>query len=172
MKSEIHFGAPWGQSARIMTWFTLFVLASGSIFALVIFPETMPFSVRVIFLGLPPAIICGTLPFIVRGYALNDGELLIQRLGWCNHVPLRSVVSATPDPTAVSGSARLWGNGGLFGFYGWFWKRQLGTYRAYVTDPKNSVVMKLTDRTIVVTPDDPQRFVMEIDRRRAVAFAS
>ncbi len=65
----------------------------------------------------------------------------------------------TQAPTAMAGSLRIAGNGGLFSFTGWFWSRRLGRYRAFVTDPARSVVLKFSDRTVVVSPDVPEEFV-------------
>ena len=113
----------------------------------------------------PPLIIFATLPFAVRGYVLTGQELRIERVGWQNRIPLADVATATADPQAMRWSIRLFGSGGLFGFFGWFRNRTLGTYRAYGTDPKNTVVLKLRQRTIIVTPHDPERFVAEINAR-------
>jgi hypothetical protein len=65
----------------------------------------------------------------------------------------------TLDSTAMKGSIRIFGNGGLFSFSGSFRNRKLGSYRAYVTDVKNAVVIKLPSGVLVVSPDSPDRFV-------------
>ena len=58
----------------------------------------------------------------------------------------------------MKGSLRLFGNGGIFGFYGWFWSKSLGRFSAFVTDNARSVVIRLPARTIVVSPDQPEEF--------------
>lgn len=50
-------------------------------------------------------------------------------------------------------------NGGLFAFVGNFHTSDLGAYRAYVTDGMKAVVLKFTDKTIVVSPDEPEEFI-------------
>jgi hypothetical protein len=167
MKNEIRFGAPWATVVTIVTVVVIAILSGVVLIGLTGLPDRTPFFARVLMIFLPPAILVGTLPFMILGYVLRDDELLIERLGWANHVPLATVVSATADPDAIRGSIRLCGSGGLFGFFGWFRNGRLGVYRAYGTDPARCVVMKLTSRTIVVTPDDPQRFVTELDARKA-----
>jgi hypothetical protein len=167
MQNEIRFTAPWSVAVKIVTMIVLALLLGVSLVGLTVMPANVAFAARVMMLVMPLAIVAGALPFIVRGYVLRDGELLIERLGWRNRVPLNTVVSATADPDAILGSIRLCGSGGLFGFFGWFRNRKLGVYRAYGTDPKLSVVVKLTNRTIVVTPHDPHRFVAEMDSRRS-----
>lgn len=101
---------------------------------------------------------------MVRGYTLEKGQLIIHRLGWSSRFNLSSLNSATPDPKAMASSIRLAGNGGLFSFCGLFRNRQLGNYRAFATDPQNSVVLRFPKRTLVVTPDDPKRFADQITK--------
>ena len=166
MKDEIRFAAPWALAVRIITTVVLALLIGIAVFVPVALPANTPLAARVALFITPLAIIAGTLPFMIRGYVLCADELRIERLGWANHIPLNTVVSATADAAAIRGSIRLCGSGGLFGFFGWFRNRKLGIYRAYGTDPKLSVVVKLTNRSIVVTPDNPERFVAEIESRR------
>ena len=70
--------------------------------------------------------------------------------------------SAEADPVALKGSIRLAGNGGLFAFCGWFRNSKLGVYRAFCTDLAHAVVLRFPDRTVVVTPDQPDKFVAAI----------
>ena len=114
---------------------------------------------------LPLVVVLGCLPFMVRGYVLTERELIIHRLGWTNRWPLAGLTAAEVDPDALKKSIRLWGDGGLFSFCGWFRNKKLGLYRLFATDPKRCVVLKLGSRTVVVTPDKPEEFVSEIQRR-------
>jgi hypothetical protein len=157
MKSEIRFRAPWAIAVTVVTVCVTTLLVGMALFGL------LASGTSVSMVLLPMAVLLGTLPFMVCGYVLRDDELLIERFGWGIHVPLREVESAVADPEAIRGSIRLCGSGGLFGFFGWFRNSKLGVYRAYGTDPKLCVVVKLNNRTIVVTPDDPQRFVFEVE---------
>jgi hypothetical protein len=61
---------------------------------------------------------------------------------------------------ALRGAWRVFGNGGLFSFTGEFWSRKLGRFRALATDPERAVVLRWPKRTIVITPHDPQQFIM------------
>jgi hypothetical protein len=162
MKPDLHFHAPWSTAVKLIT-----VLATGLLVGVAMvgsrsLPADTPGLARFLVQVLPIAIVLGTLPFMVRGYVITGRELRIARLGWENCIPLRDIVSATADPAAMRWSIRLFGSGGLFGFFGWFRNRKLGTYRAYGTDPSNAVVIKLRQRTIVVTPHDPAAFVTAV----------
>lgn len=59
-------------------------------------------------------------------------------------------------------SVRTFGNGGLFSFSGWYYNTLLGAYRAFVTDPNQTVVLHLGGRSVVVSPAKPEEFVREI----------
>ena len=72
------------------------------------------------------------------------------------------------SPDAMRRSLRTFGNGGVFGFTGWFYNSRLGRYRAWVTDPKRAVVLVFPDRTIVVSPGRPHLFVDELRERTGV----
>ena len=59
----------------------------------------------------------------------------------------------------MMGSIRLFGNGGVFCFIGYYRNAILGNYRAYVTDYAKSVILEFGGRKILVSPDDPEAFV-------------
>jgi hypothetical protein len=59
-------------------------------------------------------------------------------------------------------SLRLFGNGGLLSYSGYFWNRKTGRYRAFATDPSRAVVLSYRKRKIIITPDDPQRFIVRL----------
>lgn len=162
MKNDIRFAAPWSLAVKIITLVVIALLLGVTILGSRHLPESTPLAARLAATVLPLAILLGTLPFIIRGYVINPRELRIERLGWSNRFALADVESVEANPDAMRWSIRLCGSGGLFGFFGWFRNRTLGTYRAYGTDPKNTVVVKFKDRTIVVTPRDPARFVAEM----------
>ena len=166
MHREIRFAAPWCLAVKIVTTLTLALLLGLALYGALLFPPSAPRLARLAVIFLPLAIVLGTLPFVVRSFVLAPGELRVQRLGWQNRFALAEVVSVDINPNALRGSLRLCGSGGLFGFFGWFWNKKLGVYRAYGTDPKLAVIIRLNQRTIVVTPESPERFVAELEALR------
>ena len=143
----------------VVTTLASALLIGIPILGLIVLPASVPGFSRVLMTAVPLLILLGALPFAVRGYAIRKGTLCVQRPGWATQLGLGQLVSVEADPTAMSGSLRIAGNGGLFSFTGWFWSRRLGRYRAFVTDPARSVVLKFSDRTVVVSPDVPEEFV-------------
>ena len=101
--------------------------------------------------------------YVIRGYELEGKTLHVKRLGWRCRISLDELLSVYADPAAMKRSIRLFGNGGLFCFAGKFRNNELGSYRAFATDPKDAVVLKFRSRTIVVTPTDVDGFVRAIE---------
>jgi hypothetical protein len=114
--------------------------------------------------ALPLAILLGAALFMIRGYVLTDGGLLVQRLFWKTVISLKALQSVAIDPDAMKRSLRTFGNGGLFCFAGRFRSKKLGPYRAYATDPRLAVVLRFESKVVVVTPDDPKKFASQIQK--------
>lgn len=164
VSAHARFRAPWGGALTAVSVLSTLLLVGASVLCLSVLPSELEFT-RLAAAVLPLLVVLCCLPFMVRGYALTDRELVIQRLGWTTRWPLAGLTAAEVDPDALKKSIRLWGNGGLFSFCGWFRNRKLGLYRLFATDPKRCVVLKWGARTVVVTPDQPAEFVSEIRRR-------
>lgn len=59
----------------------------------------------------PPALLLGSLLFVVRSYTVSGGHLAISRLFWTTTIPILEIHEAYHDPTAIKGSLRIFGNG-------------------------------------------------------------
>lgn len=160
MKDEQkEFGAPWGRMLTIMSAgvVLLFLVIAGAAYRedgevwALLFPLPLLLAV----------------PFIVRGYAVEHGNLVIRRVGWSTRFPLEGLQSVEADSHAMKGSIRLFGNGGLFSFTGLYRNKKLGNYRAFVNDLNRLIVLRFAKRTIVVSPNDPDGFAEKV---RSSAF--
>jgi hypothetical protein len=161
MNSVNIFDAPWGLSLKLLTIISTGILLGISIIGLYYYAdkgEIWLFAVVV----LPLAITVGSAFFIIRGYEIANGKLFVRRLIWDTEINLDKLQGVKVNPHAMKRSFRIFGNGGLFCFSGLFRNKQLGFYRAYATDPKSAVVLRLTDRVVVVTPENPTAFVAQI----------
>ena len=115
------------------------------------------------------ALMVGLFAFAPSGYSFEGRELLIHRRGWAPfRLPLTGLKGVRVSPDAMRRSLRTFGNGGVFGFTGWFHNSRLGRYRAWVTDPRRAVVLEFGDRTVVVSPGRPHLFVDELRERTGV----
>src|SRR5947209_1371782 len=77
-----------------------------------------------------------------RRYVVSEASIMVERLIGKVHVPLgglREARVATPDD--FSGCIRLWGSGGLFGYYGLYRTASLGKCHWYVTNRQKAIVM-------------------------------
>jgi len=165
MNPSQQFSAPWATLVKIISTGVVLILLALAFIGVPALPAKTPAFIKWLLCALPVMVICGTLPFVVRGYVIGPRELEIIRLGWSNRIPLTEIVSVQADPLAMNGSLRLCGSGGMFGFFGWFRNGRLGVYRAYCTDLSRCVVVKLRTRTIVVSPYSPERFVAALNER-------
>ncbi len=110
--------------------------------------------------GLSVLIVAAAYAYSVRGYAITDGSIVVRRLAGSVRIPLDQVRSAR---RAVAedflGCIRLWGSGGLFGYYGLFQTAKLGRCTWYVTDRARAVVIRTDAKTVLVSPDDVNGFL-------------
>jgi hypothetical protein len=157
--TTIRFGAPWSRTVRNTTVLSLVILMLPMLAA--IFAPTKPPLLAIVLLSaLPPLIVAETFAARVRGYTLTEQEIIVHRGLWNTTLTLAGLRSVRGDADAMRGSVRVFGNGGLFAITGRYWNRKLGWYRAFATDQSRAVVLRYADRTIVITPHDPQQFIM------------
>jgi hypothetical protein len=159
----MQFEAPWGLHLKIMTfggslvcvgmplYFTAFGLQGldGASFGMMQSPILL-------------WLLCFLLS--VRGYTITADHLVIHRLIWATRIPLEELQSFDFDQSALRHSIRYFGNGGIFAICGLYRHRRLGIFRAFVTDAGRSVMLRFQSRTILVSPDDPRRFVKTLLR--------
>lgn len=157
--TTIEFRAPVSRRVHGTTLLSLVILALPMLAAMFA-PVQPPLLATILLIGVPPLIVAQTLAGRVRGYTLTEDAITVRRGLWNTRLPLAGLRSVTGDVDAMSGSARVFGNGGLFSITGRYWNRKLGWYRAFATDPSRAVVLRYADRTIVITPHDPQHFIM------------
>ncbi len=98
----------------------------------------------------------------VQGYQLENGKIII------NHKHLKDTIIAMDTIKTVTIYTkkemglllRYWGNGGLFGYTGFFVNKTLGRMQWYGTQMQEAVFLQLASgKTIVVTPLDASGFV-------------
>lgn len=108
------------------------------------------------------SIILGCAAFGVYGYSIQDGKLKVLRMGWSKDILINEIQSIEYKPLAMMGSIRTWGIGGMFGYIGYFRNSILNNYTAYVTHRDKTVLIKIKNEQIVISPDDPETFVQSL----------
>lgn len=109
--------------------------------------------------ALPVLIILLSYGYAPRGYRLTDGRMYVVRR-WFGGKTYRLDSAELMPAWFGLGGFRLLGSGGAFGWYGLFWRKGTGRYRAYVTDRSRLVACTGPDGLIVITPRDPALFVV------------
>jgi hypothetical protein len=107
-----------------------------------------------------------------RGFALGDGWILVERRG---RAPLRirlADVRAVAPIARLRAPVRLAGSGGLFGYWGTFWSRELGRFRLYATRRDRLVRVDTARETFVLSPEPPDAFLAELRGRAPHAGAA
>jgi hypothetical protein len=162
-----NYPAPWGKLLIGVTAFATLVCIGASV-AVALSAKDEPDAEGIMraAAALPMLIVVLAALFMVRGYAVTADEIIVQRPLWSRRFLRSQLQSASVDPNALRGSIRLFGNGGLFSFSGVFRSPALGRYRAYVTDPVRTVVLRFADRVVVISPADPDAFVRDVAPRR------
>ncbi len=156
------YQAPWGKSLKVLSAL-LVVLAVGMIFGASFLPHgTLGWRMGTRW-GLA-AVVIGCLPFMVLGYEITADAIFIRRPWWKTRLDRGDLKSAEWVPKAMSRCLRTCGNGGGLSVTGWYWSKSLGSFRAFVTDPERTVVLRFGKRTVVVSPDEPEDFVNELMR--------
>ena len=157
-----HYEAPWSTSLIITSVFTTVIclgVSGGAAW------ETatghQPAALRWVVL-LPLIILFGCALFTVRGYEITSDAILVQRLLWSTALPRAGLESARVEPEIMRGSLRTFGSGGAFSFTGFYYNKRLGSYRAYVTDPRRPVVLRYASRRVVLSPAAPEDFVHDL----------
>jgi hypothetical protein len=98
-----------------------------------------------------------------RAYSISEQCIIVNRLIGNVRIPLdglREIRAASKDD--FRGCIRLFGNGGLFGYYGLFRTSKLGKSTWYITSRRNSVVVITGATTVVFSPDDVDGFIAVI----------
>ncbi|MBL7766165.1 MAG: hypothetical protein JNJ58_08740 [Chitinophagaceae bacterium] len=99
-----------------------------------------------------------------RSYEVNAQEILIHRKAGDYKISRDQLASVMPLSSEDMGQAwRMFGNGGVFGYTGWFSSRKIGKMRWFVTQRNNYILLTLKDgRKMVISPDDPKGFLAAI----------
>ncbi len=108
---------------------------------------------------LPPGILLASWMLSPCAIEIGRGELRIRRRAWrAAAYPLSRIDRAELLPPGwARGLLRTFGNGGLFGFYGWFYRA--GPVRLFATRTDGLIEIGVGGSRVVVSPDEPARFV-------------
>lgn len=105
-------------------------------------------------------IICIGLPLFTYLYApvafsLQADALIIHRKMNSISIPLHQITSVkTMDYASMSGIIRLFGVGGMFGYYGIYRIQGIGIVNMYARHKKHFILLESAHKKWIITPDD------------------
>ncbi len=105
--------------------------------------------------------------FIVWGYSIEDGALIIHHIGRKTRIPLADLESFRRDPSLTANDELTWRNIPYYSARLSLRRPscpQLGQYDAYLNGHKNAFVLTFPSRKIVVSPSDPEEFAVALER--------
>jgi hypothetical protein len=146
------FAAPYDRTTKILT-----AVISVALLAAVVAIQ------NVIVAAISALVIVLAYAYSPRGYTVVDRSVVVQRLVGNARVPLEDVREARPaSKDDFIGCIRLWGSGGLFGYYGVFRTNKLGRSTWYATDRSRAVVVITGSKTVLFSPDEVDGFLSAI----------
>ena len=150
---QVSFSAPYDRIAKIVT-----VVVCAVLLAVALIPH-MPAFVW----GIDILIVLVAYAYSPRGYVVSDRCITVKRLVGNVQVPLDGVQEArAAGADDFRGCIRLWGSGGMFGYYGLFRTSKLGKCIWYVTDRSKAVVVVTEAKTMLFSPGDVSGFLTAV----------
>ncbi len=93
-----------------------------------------------------------------KGYSVDSSFLFVHRLAGTFKIPRAEILHIRQIDSKELGRVwRMAGNGGVFGYTGWFSSSKLGKMRWFVTRRDRAVLVELqSGRKYLLSPDEPQ----------------
>lgn len=100
----------------------------------------------------------------IKDISLDDEHLVINRI-FGHKIILLKDIDNVREKTGEGLDLRLFGIGGLFGYYGLFWNRDIGVYRACANNGNNLIAIKTKcGKTYVISCDDRDSLIEELSK--------
>jgi len=168
-EAPVHFSSTLGGMIGTFTYAFLVILGStlvGLVVALVMVrirvadhPGALPVTVFLVLFAIGMiGLLVGTYAYAPHGFTVTHDSIVVERPISPVSIPYSQIESVRRAGDDVKGAKRVFGVGGLFGSYGRYYSKGLGSFRMYATDDRNAVVVR-GNTTYVLTPDRPDEFV-------------
>lgn len=157
------FSAPWGRLLKIVS--TLSTALVCGVFWLAAPTSSINESLlfQLFLISIPFFLLGSAALFIILRYEISPENIEIVRVVGRVKYPLASIESVEFQPKVTEMSLRTFGNGGMYSISGFFRNTHLGSYRAYVTNSANCVVLRRKQAgPIVISPGEPIEFVEQV----------
>ena len=157
----IQFGASWERRLSVISALATLILVLVVLQTIALSPKfdsnTISWRIGlVIFIGVSSAL------FFIRGYSITADSIQIHHLGWITSLKIKDLKSAEPAPLEVMSGIGLCGIWGIYSFTGIARSSAYGMHRRYLTNRSNAVALKFGGKTVLISPDDPKKFIKSL----------
>lgn len=159
--------APMGKRVLVPTLFSFGIIFAAAVFNLGLAIMGMPrrtTSDRVAVVLAPFAAMVVVLPMYlyerakVSRFRIDDNVLVLGS----KRFPLEGAVEVRQDPEVMRWAIKIIANGGLGALRGTFRSKRMGKFYAFMTGTEKAVVVRWPDKTVVVSPADPEFFILSV----------
>jgi hypothetical protein len=145
---------------------TLTLIITGATALAAIIALVQPGEVRITALTVAVCLflVCaGTFCMAPAAYLVAHDKVVVKkRLWFSTAIPMSHIKKCYPYPQlSTVRTLKLAGNGGAFGWYGFFSCDELGPFRIYATNKSKAVIIE-NDTKFAVSPERPESFVAAV----------
>ena len=121
-------------------------------------------SIPALYIGVIPIVIISIAMFILSPLSVTVDDHSIMIIRRAKPVTIEfSDIAGISKVADMKFALRTFGNGGLFGYTGQYYKKGIGSMTWYCTQRKNYLLIEKTNgKKIVITPDDPDGLIQDI----------
>ena len=157
------FEAPWDKLLKTITYAVVtFLILETIVIAVALFltaSQTTALLITCLIVLCNIVIIVFSYLFAPQGFLIEQSGITVVR----KVAPVLIEIGKIHNVSCIERdrfmkSTRTFGNGGLFGYYGAFRNKELGSFQLYGTH-RNYGVLVEADKNYVLTPDRPDEFV-------------
>ena len=167
--NKIQFGASWEKKLSTISSLVTVILI---LVALETVGKASRFDSETIALriGLAALIVLNSIFCLIRGYSITPDTIEINHIGRAKKFKIRDITDIEKVPLGARNGFGLCGIWGIYSFTGIAINSTYGIHKRYLTNRSNAVALKFGKKTVVVSPDDPDRFIQEVQGK--IAYSS
>ncbi|MDP4270393.1 MAG: PH domain-containing protein [Bacteroidota bacterium] len=145
----MRFRCLWSKTVRVITVIALLIIGFG------LYQSAVDGHTIIFFIILLATLYC--LAYSPICIDINEDDLIVRRM-------FSSVIIHRKDIIAISAyksgyAIRKFGSGGLFGYLGWFYNSEIGSYFSYATDERNMILIITKNRKYVISCEKPNELL-------------
>jgi len=151
------------KPAKLITAFVtlLFVVIIVTVFVMI---DASQKEIKIIVPVLIVSIYVFTFLYAPKAYIVTSDALCVVRRINKKEIYKQQIKSARVlNANELQGIIRVFGVGGLFGYFGKFHQSNFGSLTLYATRRDRCVLLMTDDKKIIVTPDEPAEFIKALN---------